>query len=321
MKTLIRLVGFLLLIVAVAVSAFAVRPKAPVQKGKAAVGKVDSSKRKVDKQSSKGGRAQAGSKGQASAESGSSKSKDAGSASLKLPPPPAGVSVETFTVNGVSFEMVLVEGGILETAANDPESFDLESLDLDNYDWEMPVHRETVGTFWIGRTEVTQALWEAVMGSNPSYSKGANLPVENISWNDCKEFIERLNRETGKAFSLPSEAEWEYAARGGNRSQGYTYSGSNDIGSVAWYSGNSEWESHPVATKLANELGIYDMSGNVWEWCWDCWRDNFSAPYNYSYRDLRGGSWNDTPTFCRVDNRFYHSPNGSLGYFGLRLTR
>lgn len=218
----------------------------------------------------------------------------------------SGKSVELFTVNGVSFEMVRVDGGSFMMGSNDGRR-------------EKPIHLETVKTFWIGRTEVTQALWEAVMGSNPSYFKGSNLPVENVSWDDCQEFIERLNRKTGKKFRLPSDAEWEYAARGGNRSAGYKYSGSNDIGRVAWYDDNSNGNTHPVASKLDNELGLYDMSGNVWEWCQDCWRKNYSAAYDCSYRVFRGGSWNSSATRCRVAYRRNNSPGNRYGNVGVRL--
>ena len=203
---------------------------------------------------------------------------------------PTGAS-ETFTVNGVSFEMVRVDGG----------SFMMGSYNGDSD--EQPVHSETVSTFYIGKTEVTQALWTAVMGSNPSYFKGPNLPVEMVSWNDCQEFIDRLNRITGKNFRLPTESEWEYAARGGNRSRGYDYSGSNNLQSVGWYDGNSGGSTHPVGSKLDNELGLYDMSGNVYEWTSDLWSSNYSSYRNGgssgSYRVSRGGSYYYSARNCR----------------------
>jgi hypothetical protein len=155
-----------------------------------------------------------------------------------------------FTVKGVSFDMIEVEGG----------TFQMGSDDADAYDDEKPVHSETVSTFRIGKTEVTQALWTAVMGSNPSWFQGDELPVERVSWNDCKTFISKLNSLTGENFRLPTEAEWEYAARGGNKSRGYKYSGSNSLGEVAWYRDNSGSKTHSVASKSPNELGIYDMS-------------------------------------------------------------
>ena len=134
---------------------------------------------------------------------------------------------------------------------------------------EKPAHQVTLSDYYIGETEVTQALWKAVMGTNPSNFKGDSNPVEKVSWNDCQEFIRKLNSLTGRTFRLPTEAEWECAARGGNQSKGYKYSGSNKIKDVAWYDGNSKDKTHAVKTKPSNELGLYDMSGNVNEWCWD----------------------------------------------------
>lgn len=218
----------------------------------------------------------------------------------------SGGNVETFTVNGVSFEMVKVEGG----------SFQMGGY---QYNSEQPVHTETVSTFYIGKTEVTQALWVAVMGNNPSKFRGETNPVEMVSWYDCQEFVDRLSRLTGRIFRLPTEAEWEYAARGGNRSRNYTYSGSNDLYRVGWYDENSGQRTHPVAQKLDNELGIFDMSGNVWEWCSDQWSDNYSSPRNSSYRVLRGGSWDSSATYCRVARRCYYSPGGRYNLNGLRL--
>ena len=165
-----------------------------------------------------------------------------------------------FMVNGVSFEMVRVEGGTFHMGATSEQKDEA-------WDREKPVHSVTLSSYYIGKTEVTQALWQAVMGSNPSNFKGSNLPVECVCWNDCQEFIQKLNSLTGRNFRLPTEAEWEFACRGGNNSRGYKYSGSNNLGSVAWYDDNSGGQTHPVATKAPNELGIYDMSGNVWEWC------------------------------------------------------
>ena len=219
--------------------------------------------------------------------------------------------VETFTVKGVTFEMVRVDGG----------SFMMGSYNGDSD--EQPVHSETVSTFYIGKTEVTQALWTAVMGSNPSCFKGPNLPVEQVSWNDCQEFIDRLNRITGRNFRLPTEAEWEYAARGGNRSRGYEYSGSNNLQSVGWYRDNSGDSTHPVGSKLANELGLYDMSGNVWEWTSDLWSDSYSSYRNGgssgSNRVYRGGSYYYSARYCRSAYRDFNDSGLRYRFLGFRL--
>ena len=166
------------------------------------------------------------------------------------------------------------------------------------------------------------------MGTNPSGFKGSKRPVENVSWDDCQEFIRKLNQFTGKNFRLPTEAEWEYAARGGNQSRGYTYSGSNDIDVLAWYGSNSSSKTHEVATKAPNELGIYDMSGNVYEWCQDWYsssyysnsqQNNPTGPSSGSYRVNRGGSWINLAANCRTANRNYNPPSYSNGRIGLRL--
>ena len=227
--------------------------------------------------------------------------------------------VQTYTVNGVSFKMIPVEGG----------TFQMGSDDSDAYSNEQPVHQVTVSSFSIGETEVTQELWEAVMGSNPSDFKGSKLPVEKVSWYDCQTFIGKLNELTGKTFRLPTEAEWEYAARGGNKSNGYTYSGSNTIGDVAWCSSNSSSSTDPVATKAPNELGIYDMSGNVNEWCQDWYSSSYSSgsqtnpsgPSSGFNRVTRGGSWYIIARRCRVSYRLYGDPTNSWGDCGLRLTQ
>lgn len=214
--------------------------------------------------------------------------------------------------------MIRVEGG----------SFSMGSDDSDAGSDEKPVHSVSVSSFSIGKYEVTQKLWKAVMGSNPSYFKGDNLPVENVSWNDVQTFIRKLNQKTGKHYRLPTEAEWEFAARGGNRSRGYKYSGSNDLGSVAWYDGNSNSKTHTVGSKSPNELGIYDMSGNVCEWCQD-WYDgkyyssspysNPTSPSTGSYRVYRGGSWRSRARLCRVSDRDGSSPGNHGDSLGFRL--
>ena len=224
-----------------------------------------------------------------------------------------------FMVNGVSFEMVRVEGGTFRMGATSEQKDEA-------WDREKPVHSVTLSGYYIGKTEVTQVLWEAVMGINPSRFKGDYLPVENVSWDDCQEFIRKLNSMTGQNFRLPTEAEWEFACRGGNNSRGYKYSGSNNLGSVAWYDGNSGNKTHPVGTKAPNELGIYDMSGNVWEWCADWYGDyssgaqtNPTGPYGGSNRVYRGGSWNYDVGRCRSSNRDFYYPWIRDIILGLRL--
>ena len=230
-----------------------------------------------------------------------------------------------FTVNGVSFEMVRVEGGTFRMGATSEQE---DEADGD----ETPVHSVTLSSYYIGKTEVTQALWQAVMGSNPSYFKGsalrraAALPVESVSWNDCQEFIQKLNSLTGRNFRFPTEAEWEFACRGGNNSRGYKYSGSNNLANVAWYDDNSDGLTYPVATKAPNELGIYDMSGNVWEWCGD-WYANYTSnsqtnpkgPQSGSIRVYRGGSWDHYAGCCRSSYRNHYIPSYRSNFLGLRL--
>ena len=229
---------------------------------------------------------------------------------------------EVFNVKGVSFKMIKVEGGTFMMGATSEQG-------KDAFKDEKPAHSVTLSDYYIGETEVTQELWEAVMGSTPSsYSGYPQRPVERVSWNDCQEFITKLNQLTGKNFRLPTEAEWEYAARGGNKSKGYKYSGSNTIDDVAWYKDNSGNGTHNVKTKLANELGIYDMSGNVWEWCQD-WYDrkyyqnslqtNPTGPSSGSGRVIRGGSWHLNAKHCRVSNRSYYYPGYRNDYLCLRL--
>jgi len=213
-------------------------------------------------------------------------------------------------------EMVFVQGG----------TFTMGCTDLECFDWEKPKHQVTVSDFYIGKYPVTQKQWVAVMGSNPSHFKGDNLPVENVSWDDAQEFISKLNAATGKKYRLPTEAEWEYAARGGIKSKGFEYSGSNRVDDVAWYGDNSGWETRPVGTKSPNELVIYDMSGNVWEWCNDWYGDysntaktNPQGPSSGSYRVLRGGGWRYDARRCRVSIRNSSTPVNRNDEFGFRL--
>ncbi|HQO09812.1 MAG TPA: formylglycine-generating enzyme family protein [Clostridiales bacterium] len=216
-------------------------------------------------------------------------------------------------------EMVLVEGGTFEMGSNEREN------GLVN---EKPVHSVTISDFYIGKTEVTQAQWKAVMGTNPSYFKGDDLPVEQVSWYDAVEFCKRLSQKEGVTYRLPTEAEWEYAAKGGNASMGYKYSGSDDPDAVAWYRSNFESKTHTVATKKPNELGIYDMSGNVWEWCSDWYGDYPSGtqidpkgPSSGLGRVLRGGSWFSINDFIRCAYRGSPYPNSVNNDFGFRLSR
>ena len=230
----------------------------------------------------------------------------------------------TFTVNGVSFTMVAVAGGTFNMGSNDSEA----------YDNEKPVHSVTLGDYYIGETEVTQALWKAVMGSNPSDFKGSSNPVEQVSYDDCIDFVNELNTllagqlPAGRKFRLPTEAEWEFAARGGNKGKNnnYTYSGSNSIDAVAWYDRNSGDRTHPVKGKQPNELGLYDMSGNVSEWCYD-WYGSYSSspetnpqgPSSGFWRVLRGGDWFYDAQWCRVANRSGSRPGSRYYRYGLRL--
>jgi len=234
-------------------------------------------------------------------------------------------------------EMIQVEGGTFMMGSNDGE------------DDEKPVHQVTVSSFMIGKYEVTQKEWREVMGSNPSNFKSDDLPVEQVSWYDAVEYCNKRSIKEGlnpcysgsgtsiscnwnaSGYRLPTEAEWEFAARGGTKSKGYTYSGSNYIGSVAWYYDNSGSTTQTVGTRAANELGVYDMSGNVWEWCWDWYGDGYYAESRSpdptgsgagSYRVIRGGSWDYYDSDCRVANRCSNDP--VFGYYfgiGLRVLR
>lgn len=241
--------------------------------------------------------------------------------------------------------MVYIEGSSFMMGSNDGESD------------EKPVHQVKVSSFLIGKYEVTQKEWAEVMGSNPSNWKGDNLPVERVCWYDAVDYCNKRSRKEGlqpcysisgntapanwsqgtivcdwsaTGYRLPTEAEWEFAARGGNKSKGYKYSGSIDIGSVAWYNGNSGSKTQIVGTKQPNELGIHDMSGNVWEWCWDWYDSGYygksqsSDPIGAgsgSFRVLRGGCWSLIDDFCRVASRFDYDPDSSVNYGGFRVSR
>ena len=221
--------------------------------------------------------------------------------------------------DGISIDMVKVEAGTFMMGA---------TLEMENpFSWEKPVHQVTLTRdYYMGKYEVTQALWKAVMDSNPSYFKGDNLPVEQVSWNDCQEFIGKLNDLTGRKFRLPTEAEWEYAARGGKKSRSYQYSGSSNISDVAWYDGNSGSKTHPVGMKQANELGIYDMGGNVHELCQDWYgsyvsssQTNPTGAVSGSDHVYHGGSWHNNARYCRSSYRYYVTPGSRYGNLGLRL--
>jgi formylglycine-generating enzyme required for sulfatase activity len=219
--------------------------------------------------------------------------------------------------------MVFVPGGTFTMGCTKEQGGDC-------YDSEKPAHQVTVSDFYIGKYEVTQKEWRAVMGSSPSNFKNCdNCPVEQVSWADIQEFLTKLNAKTGKVYRLPTEAEWEYAARGGSSSRGYKYSGSSSLAEVAWYDGNSGSKTHPVGQKKANELGLYDMSGNVWEWCADDWHDSYrGAPTNgrawidsprASARVDRGGGWYGDALYCRVSGRLNPAPSGRYSDLGCRL--
>lgn len=274
--------------------------------------------------------------------------------------------VKTFNVNGVSFNMILVEGGTfwMGAQADDPKDRNYDSnaawYSLPDKVGESPVHEVTLSSFYIGETVITQALWKAGGGKEATmlggwrYGRGGNLPAYHISWNEFDYFIHKLNQYTGQKFRMPTEAEWEFAARGGNRSGNTIYAGSNSIDDVAWYWKNSgdkyllgktdndiDWRKmeanncrvHAVKEKLPNELGLYDMSGNVWEWCQDIWgkyedRPQYDpwGPYSSDSRAsrvIRGGSWGNPEKDCRITNRHglwpFEGWMGGPGCFGLRL--
>jgi len=225
------------------------------------------------------------------------------------------------TIGKVQYKMVSVSGGTFKMGATSEQGY--------GDDNEKPVHNVTLSSYFIGQTEVTQALWTAVMETNPSNWKGDNLPVEQVSWDDCQLFITKLNKLTGQNFRLPTEAEWEYAARGGKQSRGYKYSGGS-IYNVAWYNGNSNYKTPPVATMRSNELGLYDMSGNVYEWCQDRYdsyrgysQTNPTGPSTGSARVRRGGCWttleDSSYDNCRISSRTYSQPSQQTNRTGFRL--
>ncbi len=210
-------------------------------------------------------------------------------------------------MNTLNIEMIDVEGGTLSLNGN----------------------QSSISNFSIGKYPVTQAQWREVMGGNPSYFKDCDdCPVESVSWLDVQDFLKKINQQTGFKFRLPTEAEWEYAARGGNQSKDYLYAGSNNLKKVGWYNGNSGGKTHPVGRKKPNELGLYDMSGNVWEWCWDWYGDyppdakkDYAGPEEGDFRVFRGGGWGFHAWFCRVLIRFGPAPLIRYDNVGFRLVR
>ncbi len=253
---------------------------------------------------------------------------------------PDEIKLETFeeNVNGVTFTMIAVQGGSFNMGTNQ----DVKKGDLNNDD-EKPEHKVTLDSYYIAETEVTQQLWQAVMGNNPSTYKGEQRPVENVTYKQCLQFVGKLKTLTGKSYTLPTEAQWEYAARGGQKSKGFIYAGTNSSRGFWYYETTKEFNAEnpylyhigqhqDVKHSMANELKIYDMSGNVGEWCSDLYAPYPSTPqvnpqglepYYGNVRVYRGGSFEYDAFFCRTTCRFYHneetSPDYHFGNLGLRL--
>ena len=228
--------------------------------------------------------------------------------------------VITETAYGINMTLIRIDGGSFQMGSNEYNSN------------EQPVHSVTLSTFYLGKFEVTQAQWRAVMGTSPSYFSGCDdCPVEQVSWDDAHAFIQKLNQASGRNYALPTEAQWEYAAGGGatNRTKWAGTNDENSLGNYAWFLGNSNSQTHPVGTKNPNALGLYEMSGNVWEWCEDDWHDGYQgAPADGgawidsprgSYRVLRGGSWNHDPSYCRAAIRIGSSPGNRAYSLGFRV--
>jgi formylglycine-generating enzyme required for sulfatase activity len=231
--------------------------------------------------------------------------------------------VRTFKLpSGRSFDMILVEGG----------AFMMGGVDEDAVYWDQPVHQVLVSSFYMGKHLVTQDLWNDVTNyKNPSSFIGDKRPVDSVTWLDARDFITELNQVLpGQNFRLPTEAEWEYAARGGNQSEGFKYAGSDALSEVGWYDMNSHDETKPVGLKFPNELGLYDMSGNIWEWVEDDWHKDYEkapqdgsawlgTPERSGERLIRGGSYYDVARFCRCACRDNNSEAFSDNYVGFRL--
>ena len=236
----------------------------------------------------------------------------------------------TETAFGINMRMIFVEGGTFTMGCTSDQGDDCD-------DDEKPTRETTVGSFHIGMLKVTQSQWEKVMGTtldqqrakagnSMTYGVGADYPMYYVSWEEAKEFCRRLSQQTGRNYSLPTEAEWEYAARGGKKSEGTKYAGSQSIRDVAWYWDNSGSSTHKCGTKRPNALGIYDMSGNVWEWCEDRYgqylqydKDNPKGASTGFRRVIRGGSWNNFARDCRVASRGSSSPGSRFDTTGFRV--
>ena len=237
----------------------------------------------------------------------------------------------TETAFGINMRMVYVEGGTFTMGCTSEQGGECDSD-------ESPNRQTTVSSFYIGMLEVTQGQWERVMGTsiyqqkarangNSLYGVGADYPIYYVSWEEAKEFCIRLSRQTGKTYRLPTEAEWEYAARGGKKNEGVKYSGGWSIDAVAWYNGNGGNTTHPCGTKMSNALGLYDMSGNVWEWCEDWYGSQYLQYDNNnprgaaqgSDRVIRGGGWDYYAQGCRVTFRNYIVPSSRYIYLGFRV--
>lgn len=226
------------------------------------------------------------------------------------------------TASEIALHMVKVEGGNYTMGCPDPTGTSC-------YYWEKPAHNVSITTFYMAKYPVTQKEWRILVGNRPWFSKNCDeCPVENVSWYDAQIFINTLNQLSGKNYRLPTEAEWEYAAAGGNRNEGYKYAGNDHIDAVAWYSGNSDKQIHVVGQKQPNQLGLFDMSGNVWQWCSDWFSDTY---YNYSetdnpegpkrdaYRVCRGGSWWSEARDCRISNRDRYPADARDDDVGFRI--
>ena len=233
------------------------------------------------------------------------------------------VHIETLP-NGTSFEMIYVEGGV----------FDMGSVYETAYKWEKPVHKVKLTDFWLCKYLVTQSLWKAIMGleNNPSFFKGDLRPVEMVSWDDCQDFLKKLNTLTHKTYRLPTEAEWEYAAKGGIIKENGLFSGSDKLEEVGWYNENSDGETKDVRLRSPNALGFYDMSGNVWEWCQDWYSHEYyekcfdlelvknpKGPENGDGRVIRGGSWHGSRQYCRISDRSTRLPGNQVINLGFRI--